>query len=111
MENNKQEMKFANGMTFKARHEKAPETVRGSIYFKASDFTQFLEENKDEKGWVHVKMMKSKDKGTIYFILDTWKPTPIKDDETGETIPEELPAVTLNDIPTSQEVNLEDIPF
>lgn len=72
MEN--QEMKFAGGMSFKARHEKAPETVRGSIYFKVDEFTKFLTENKDEKGWVNVKMMKSKEKGTIYFILDTWKP-------------------------------------
>ncbi len=71
-----EQMKFAEGMSFKNRHEKAPETVRGSIYFKVADFVKFLEANKDEKGWVHTKMMKSKDKGTIYFILDTWKPTP-----------------------------------
>jgi len=76
-------MKFAEGMTFKARHEKAPETVRGSIYFKVEEFKKFLDENKDEKGWVNTKMMKSKDKGTIYFILDTWRPTP-----TPETVQE-----------------------
>lgn len=75
MENTeKTPMKFAEGMTFKARHEKAPETVRGAIYFKVAEFTRFLEANKDERGWVHVKMMKSKEKGTIYFILDTWRP-------------------------------------
>lgn len=70
-------MKFATGMSFKARHENAPDTVRGSVYFKAEEFKKFLDENKDERGWVHTKMMKSKEKGTIYFILDTWKPTPL----------------------------------
>lgn len=69
-------MKFATGMSFKEVAQTAPETVRGSIYFKVDDFKKFLDENKDEKGWVHTKMMKSKEKGTIYFILDTWKPTP-----------------------------------
>lgn len=114
-------MKFAEGMSFKARHEKAPETVRGSIYFKVSDFTKFLEANKDEKGWVHVKMMKSKEKGTIYFILDTWKPTPIKDDETGEVIPKDLTAQDKVNIESANRVgmtlsdedleSLKDIPF
>ena len=79
MEN--KELQFASGMSFKQRHENAPESVRGSIYFKASEFIPFLEKNKDEKGWVHVKMMKSMTKGTIYFILDTWKPE--KKVETG----------------------------
>lgn len=74
MEN--QEMKFADGMGFKTRHEKAPETVRGTIYFNVEKFTKFLQENKDERGWVNTKIMKSKKDGSIYFILDTWKPTP-----------------------------------
>jgi len=74
MENQKQEMKFASGMGFKARNENAPETVRGSIYFKWTEFRKFCDENVDERGYVNVKMMKSKEKGTIYFILDTYKP-------------------------------------
>jgi len=71
-----EEMIFADGMGFKPRHEKAPETVRGTIYFNAQKFSDFLQKHKDEKGWVNTKMMKSKKDGSIYFILDTWKPTP-----------------------------------
>ncbi len=67
-------MKFANGMNFKPRHPNAPETVRGGIYFKASDFKKFLDENVDDKGFVNTKMMKSKKDGSIYFILDDFKP-------------------------------------
>jgi len=69
------EIQFADGMNFKNRHEKAPESVRGSVYFDVKKFKQFLDSNVDEKGYVNVKMMKSMTKGTIYFILDTWKPT------------------------------------
>lgn len=72
MEN--QEIQFADGMNFKNRHDKAPESVRGSIYFETSKFKKFLDANTDSRGYVNVKMMKSMTKGTIYFILDTWKP-------------------------------------
>lgn len=100
-------MIFAAGMNFKVRNENAPETVRGSIYFKAQEFIDFLEKNKDEKGWVHTKMMKSKEKGTIYFILDTWKPTPIP----GTTEAPKAPGMTLDDIASSSEQAMQDIPF
>lgn len=68
------EMIFVEGMNFKPRPENAPETFRGGIYFKYPEFARFMEKHKNEKGWVNIKMMKSKEKGTIYFILDTWKP-------------------------------------
>lgn len=89
-------MIFADGMGFKPRHENAPETVRGSIYFNASKFTTFLSNHKDAKGWVNVKMMKSKKDGSIYFILDTWKPKAI-DTDTGEVLPPELQPRTSTD--------------
>lgn len=72
MEN--KEIQFADGMNFNPRHEKAPESVRGTIYFDVKKFKKFLDDNVNEKGFVTTKMMKSMTKGTIYFILDTWKP-------------------------------------
>lgn len=71
MENN---IKFVEGMNFRQVPQNAPETVRGSISFKVKDMIQFLIANEDEKGWVNIKMMKSKNTGGIYFILDTYKP-------------------------------------
>ncbi len=124
MEN--QEIIFADGMSFKIRHEKAPETVRGTIYFNVSKFTQFLQDNKDEKGWVNTKMMKSKKDGSIYFILDTWKPTP-KDPVIAPTSPVESTSDQERIVATSgvkltakdataieypeETINLDDIPF
>lgn len=75
-------LKFASGMNFKARHPNAPETVRGSIYFKATEFKKFLDENVDEKGYVNVKMMKSKRDGAIYFIWDSFKPKSLSVEES-----------------------------
>jgi hypothetical protein len=42
---------FANGMNFKAVSPNAPETVRGSIYFKWNDFKQFGDKHVDERGY------------------------------------------------------------
>ena len=67
------EMIFADGMTFKEAHEKAPEVVRGAIYFQADKFIAFLNAHKNERGYVNTKMMKSNKTGGIYFILDTYK--------------------------------------
>lgn len=118
MENNKQEMIFADGMNFKQRHEKAPETVRGSVYFKASKFIEFLKKHEDEKGFVNTKMMKSKKDGSIYFILDTWKPAKkeLVDEETGEKIPDLTPPRTLTDeqkskMTVDEVADLSDVPF
>lgn len=123
MEN--QEMKFADGMGFKTRHEKAPETVRGTIYFNVSKFTQFLQDNKDDRGWVNTKMMKSKKDGSIYFILDTWKPnkealieatSPVESTSDQERINATSGArltakdATAIDYP-EEVINLDDIPF
>lgn len=70
----KQEMVFVSGMSFRAVPPTAPETVRGSISFKVNEIIDFLRDNVDQKGWVNIKMMKSKNTGGIYFILDTYKP-------------------------------------
>ena len=67
------EMKFADGMTFKEAPETAPESVRGAIYFHADKFIAFLNANKNERGYVNTKMMKSMKTQGIYFILDEWK--------------------------------------
>jgi hypothetical protein len=120
MEPNKQEMIFVDGMSFRARHEKAPETVRGSISIKYPDFTRFVEKHRDEKGWCNIKMMKSKEKGTIYFILDTWKPTSTPEsqaeakeyNDTKYQVNQEVANKIFDKPLTNQEeLNLQDIPF
>ena len=68
-----EEKKYAKGL-FAKRNEKAPEFVVCSLSFKTDDFIQFLKENTNDKGYVNMQVLKSKDKGTIYAVLDTFEP-------------------------------------
>ena len=64
---------YAKGL-FAKRNEKAPEFVVCSLSCKSDDFIQFLRENTNDKGYVNLQVLKSKDKGTIYAVLDTFEP-------------------------------------
>ena len=68
-----EEKKYATGM-FVKRNEKAPEFVICGLSVKTDDFTQFLKENTNEKGYVNLQVLRSKDKGTLYAVLDTFEP-------------------------------------
>ena len=68
-----EEKKYAKGL-FVKRNEKAPEFVICSLSVKTDDFTQFLKENTNEKGYVNLQVLKSKDKGTLYAEIDTFEP-------------------------------------
>ena len=59
---------------FAKRNEKAPEFVICSLSVKTDDFTQFLKENTNEKGYVNLQVLRSKDKGTLYAVVDTFEP-------------------------------------
>ena len=64
---------YAKGL-FVKRNEKAPEFVVCSLSLRTDDFIQFLKENTNEKGYVNLQVLKGKDKGTLYAILDTFEP-------------------------------------
>ena len=68
-----EEKKYAKGL-FAKRNEKAPEFVICNLSFKTDDFTQFLKENTNEKGYVNLQVLKSNDKGTLYAVVDTFEP-------------------------------------
>ena len=68
-----EEKKYAKGL-FVKRNEKAPEFVVCSLSCKTDEFVQFLKENTNEKGYVNLQVLKSRDKGTIYAVLDTFEP-------------------------------------
>ncbi len=59
---------------FAKRNKKAPEFVICGLSVKTDDFVQFLEENTNEKGYVNLQVLKSKDKGTLYAVVDTFEP-------------------------------------
>ena len=58
---------------FAKRNEKAPDFVICGLSVKTDDFIQFLKENTNEKGYVNLQVRKSKEKGTLYAVLDTFE--------------------------------------
>ena len=64
---------YAKGL-FAKRNEKAPEFVVCNISIKADEFDKFVKENTNEKGYVNLQVLRSKDKGTLYAVLDTFEP-------------------------------------
>ena len=68
-----EEKKYAKGM-FVKRNEKAPDFVVCNISIKADEFDKFVKENTNEKGYVNLQVLKSKDKSTLYAVLDTFEP-------------------------------------
>ena len=83
-----EEKKYAKGL-FVKRNEKAPEFVVCNLSCKSDDFMQFLRENTNDKGYVNMQVLKSRDKGTMYAVLDTFEPkantTPTQEKKTVKT--------------------------
>lgn len=71
---------FAKGIYFK-RRESAPDFVIGNLSCKADEFTEFLNEHKDEDGWVNFNILKSQ-AGKPYIEKDNWQPTGSKKEAT-----------------------------
>lgn len=65
---------FAAGMRFEKPREGSPDFVKGKLSFKVDEAIEFLQKHKNEKGWVNVDLLKSKEKGTLYLQLNDWKP-------------------------------------
>ena len=93
-----QETIFGQGLIFKRPHANAPEFVKGSMHVKVSEAIAFLIKYQ-EKDWVTLDLLASKDNSKLYFKLNTWKP-PVKEEEVPpqSTAPEE-------------DIQPEDIPF
>lgn len=93
-----EEKPFVDGLIIKAPRENAPDFVKGSISLKREDLIQWLQGRNEE--WINVDIMVSKS-GKWYGKLNDWKP-----EEKGFVPPS--PPQQQN---TSNDVNVEDIPF
>jgi hypothetical protein len=71
MEDNKN--LFPQGMWLNSPPENAPEFIKAKIDIEVSEFCKWLQKNEDEKGKVHLDILKSKE-GKNYLKLNTWKP-------------------------------------
>lgn len=77
MNENKPTPIFADGITFYRPKEGSPEWIKGEIVIHAQRLNKFLAENiqyQSEKGFCKLDLKVSKDKGTLYLQLNTWKP-------------------------------------
>lgn len=78
------ETTFADGFFFDKPREGAPDFVKGRVSIKVAEAIPFLEANKNEKGYVNIDLLKSKEGGKLYFKLNTYKK-----EEKAETAPVE----------------------
>ena len=95
---------YAKGL-FVKRNEKAPDFVVCNISIKADDFDKFVKENTNEKGYVNLQVLKSKDKGTLYAVVDTFEP------KASTTSTEVKKAVKTQESDHFQNGNSGDLPF
>ena len=95
---------YAKGL-FAKRNEKAPEFVICGLSVKTDDFIQFLKENTNEKGYVNLQVLKSKEKGTLYAVLDTFEP------KTSTASTQVKKAVKTQNSDPFQNGNSGDLPF
>ena len=101
-----EEKNYAKGL-FAKRNEKAPEFVVCNLSCKTDDFIQFLKENTNDKGYVNMQVLKSKDKGTMYAVLDTFEPKP----NTTPTQEKKSVKTQVNDPFQNENSGDDDLPF
>lgn len=71
---------LAKGFYFDRPREGAPDFVKGRMSVKVEDAIAFLNEHKNEAGYVNYDLLQSKDGTKLYFTLNDWKPEEKKDE-------------------------------
>lgn len=86
-----EEKKFVDGLFVKEKTLKyGPIT---ELSFKVEEFTQWMKEYVNDKGYVNVTIKKAKESGKPYAELNDWKPEPKDDASPRPTFeePDDLP--------------------
>lgn len=65
---------FPEGIRIDKPKEGSPDFVRGRIGIEVEKLIPFLEKHKNDKGWVNLDILTSREKGTLYLQLNNWKP-------------------------------------
>jgi len=95
---------FVEGLFFDKPREGAPDFVRGRISVNTKKFFAFVADNQEyvsEHGYLNLDLLRSKDKGSLYLTLNTFKP------QKKETVVHKETSVGYN----GEVINLEDVPF
>lgn len=88
------ETKFVTGLWVEAKQTQFGEIVKLSV--KCEDFIKFLNENKNEKGYVNIDILSKKENGGKYAKLNDYKPATQQTQSTPPTAP---PPMTYGDDP------------
>ena len=64
---------FADGFIAKKPHEKVQHFVKANVSIKVTEAIAFLTKHQ-EKDWVNLDLLESKDTMKLYFQLNTYKP-------------------------------------
>lgn len=99
--NEKREVIFTEGLRVTVPSATAPEYIVANLAFFVPDFIGFLENHRNNGGWVNVDIKKSQ-KGGMYGQLNTYVPKPKVEEKKAEP---------LLDPATGHEVGGEDSPF
>ncbi len=99
---------FSEGITFTPPHANAPKFVIGKISVSVEQFITFLNDYKNDKGWVNLDLKHSQ-KGKYYFELNTWK----KGDPTSAPKPAQVEygEASIFETKEVEDINPDDIPF
>ncbi len=66
---------FVSGLYINKPNEKAPDFVKGGISINVEQFNAGLQDmTPDEKGYVRLQILESKDGSKWYATIDNWKP-------------------------------------
>lgn len=104
---------FADGFYFE-RRENAPDFVIGRLSVKVNKAKDFLDAHTNEKGYVNLNILRSKD-GGAYMELDTWTP---KKQENGQWTPRPQTQKQIDEMKNrtdieypEEDISVDDIPF
>lgn len=65
---------LAKGIYFDKPREGAPSFVKGRLSIKVTDAIEMLNQYKNDKDYVNLDLLQSKDKTKLYLTVNTWKP-------------------------------------
>ena len=108
--------KFADGMRVAKPRDNAPDFVIANVSFEVTSFKKYLEDNVNNRGWVNVDILRSKEKGTFYAVTndykaDMTKPTSLSKDAV-EDIQKAREAHNEGvDLNCNDEISASEIPF
>lgn len=87
------EKNYTSGIVI-TRNPNAPSFVIANVGINVKDFTEWLNQNKDQRGWVNVDFKQAMS-GKFYAEKNSWKPSennqPVQASQNGQADDDDLP--------------------